>query len=241
MSDFNTVQLDKILFLDIETVPQFNEFKKLPAETQLLWEKKATKISENERTAADVYNKAGIYSEFGKIICISVGFLKRQGEELVARVKSFYGDDEKVILENFNAMVIKYFNSPETFLCAHNGKEFDFPYIARRTLINGLSIPHCLDTRGQKPWEIRHFDTLELWRFGDYKSYTSLELLTHVFNIPTPKDDIAGDQVCKIYWEDKDLQRIATYCQKDVVAIIQLFLRYKNLPIIKPDKILVAD
>lgn len=241
MSDFSNVRLDKILFLDIETVPQLPLYDKLPAQTQKLWDKKAARMLEEGETAADVYQRAGIYSEFGKIICISVGFITLKDNKTVIRIKSFAGHDERQVIGDFNVMVTKYFNSSDSFLCAHNGKEFDFPYIARRSLILGLQIPACLDTRGLKPWEVRHFDTLELWRFGDFKSYTSLELLTHIFDIPTPKDDISGDQVGCVYWIDNDIDRIVTYCQKDVVAIIQLFLKFRNMPLVEDENILINN
>ena len=240
-NDFRSVDLDTILFLDIETVSQHSDFSELTEDTQKLWEKKSQRIIEEGQTAADCYHKAGIFAEFGKIVCISVGYIKTLDNTRTLRIKSFYGEDEKKLLTEFNALVSKYFNTYEHYLCAHNGKEFDFPYIARRTLIHGLTIPSCLDTRGMKPWEVKHFDTLELWRFGDFKNYTSLETLTHIFNIPSPKDDITGAQVGKVYWNEKDVKRIATYCQKDVVAIVQLFLRFKNEKLIEEENIIYAE
>jgi len=240
-NDFRSVDLDTILFLDIETVSQYSDFSELTEDTQKLWEKKSQRIIEEGQTAADCYHKAGIFAEFGKIVCISVGYIKTLDNIRTLRIKSFYGEDEKKLLTEFNTLVSKYFNTYEHYLCAHNGKEFDFPYIARRTLIHGLTIPSCLDTRGMKPWEVKHFDTLELWRFGDFKNYTSLETLTHIFNIPSPKDDITGAQVGEVYWNEKDVKRIATYCQKDVVAIVQLFLRFKNEKLIEEENIIYAE
>ena len=240
-NDFRSVDLDTILFLDIETVSQYPNFSELTEDTQKLWEKKSQRIIEEGKTAADCYPKAGIFAEFGKIVCISVGYIKTLDNIRTLRIKSFYGEDEKKLLTEFNALVSKYFNTYEHSLCAHNGKEFDFPYIARRTLIHGLTIPSCLDTRGMKPWDVKHFDTLELWRFGDFKNYTSLETLTHIFNIPSPKDDITGAQVGEVYWNEKDVKRIATYCQKDVVAIVQLFLRFKNEKLIEEENIIYAE
>jgi len=240
-NDFKSVKLDNILFLDIETVSQQADYTKLEENTKYIWEKKAQRIATDNASVEEIYNKAGMFAEFGKIVCISVGYIKSENQTRSVRIKSFYGDDEKKILTDFNAMVSKYFNSYEHFLCAHNGKEFDFPFIARRSLINGLEIPSCLDTRGLKPWEVKHFDTMELWRFGDFKNYTSLETLTHVFNIPTPKDDITGAQVGEVYWKQNDIKRIATYCQKDVIAIVQLFLRFKNERMIDDSNIIYAD
>jgi DNA polymerase elongation subunit (family B) len=187
-----------------------------------------------------LYKKAGIFAEFGKIICISAAFLRPKNGSYEMRVRSFYGDDEKEILNSFMAMVNKYFNTKKIFFCAHNGKEFDFPFIARRALINGIQIPLTLDSRGMKPWEIQHLDTLDLWRFGDYKNYTSLALLAHVFGIPTPKDDIDGSQVCDVYWQERDLQRIVTYCQKDVVTVVQLFRKYRCEDLIPEENIIIV-
>ncbi len=223
------INLEKVLFIDIETVPAFSDYDLLPEKLRKLWNKKAEFIKKDKQDTPDVlYQRAGIYAEFGKIICISVGILK--GNEI--RIKSYYGDDEKLLLKEFSYLLKRYDRSRDHFLCAHNGKEFDFPYIARRLLINNLKLPAMLDLAGKKPWEIPHLDTLELWKFGDYKSYTSLDLLTTIFDIPTPKDDIDGSDVASVYWKDKDLERIVSYCQKDVISIIQLFLKFKGLPLI---------
>ncbi len=184
-----------------------------------------------------MYERAGIYAEFGKIICISTGFIKDGS----FRIKSFYGDDEKQLLTEFAAMLSTHFNTVNHFLCAHNGKEFDYPFIARRMLINGIKLPTLLDIAGKKPWEITHLDTMELWKFGDYKSYTSLELLSALFGIPTPKNDIDGSQVRSVYYDDQDLNRIVTYCQKDTLTVAQLLLRYRGEEIIKEDQVIVID
>ncbi len=232
-------QLGNILFLDIETVPIEPSYGELNAITRELWDKKANKIKRQEDETPEIlFPRAGIYAEFGKIVCISCGFVTPKG---TIRIKSFADDDEKLLLSAFAQMLEKKFNSPNKLLCAHNGKEFDFPYIARRMLINGIKLPPILQIAGKKPWEIQHLDTLELWKFGDYKNYTSLNLLTHVFNIPTPKDDIDGSDVYKIYWNDNDLKRIVVYCQKDVIAIIQLFRRYRNEPLFTDEHIEITD
>jgi DNA polymerase elongation subunit (family B) len=203
-----------------------------------LWDKKASfLIHDNEKTTEDVYERAGIYAEFGKIIVISVGFFHRKE----FRIKSFYGEDEKVILDDFAMLLNRHYNEVDALLCAHNGKEFDFPYIARRMLINGIELPLILQIAGKKPWEIKHIDTMELWKFGDYKNFTSLDLLTTIFQIPTPKDDIDGSQVAKVYYEEKNLERIKTYCQKDVLAIAQLMRRYLNQPLITEVQVIITE
>lgn len=226
----NNLDLTQILILDIETVPQFPSYDDLSDYKQKLWNKKANTLSYNkpEYTPDSIYNRAGIYAEFGKIVCISVGYFNRSGNEWTLRIKSFYGEDEKVLLKEFTELLNRHFNEPDQLLCAHNGKEFDFPYLCRRLLINHLEIPNLLNIAGKKPWEIQHIDTMELWKFGDYKNYTSLELLASVFNIPTPKDDIDGSMVWEVYWKEKDLERIKIYCQKDVVTTAQLLLSYRN-------------
>ncbi len=229
------IKIENVLFLDIETIPQFSDFSDLPERFKDLWTEKAKTFRE-EKPAGEVYERAGIYAEFGKIICISVGIVTDKPERKL-RLKSFYGDDEKQLLEDFFAMLNKYFYKSDNLLCAHNGKEFDFPYIARRGLINGLKIPAILDNSGKKPWEVKHLDTLELWKFGDYKHFTSLNLLTAIFDIPSPKDDISGSDVAKVYYSEKNLPRIVHYCEKDVLAVVQLYLKYKGESIIPDDKV----
>ena len=231
------INIENILFLDIETVPVHANFNDLDEIMQELWDKKSVYFRKEGETADDVYQRAGIYSEFGKIICISVGHIIYKNNEPTFRVKSFYGDDEKKLLEEFSEMLRKFSSRSDALLCAHNGKEFDFPYIARRMLINGIKLPALLDIAGKKPWEVKHLDTLELWKFGDYKNYTSLNLLTTIFNIPSPKDDIDGSMVADVYWKDKDLERIVKYCEKDVLAVVQLILRYRGEEIIKENSI----
>ena len=175
-----------------------------------------------------------------KLSAFPVGSSSKKMEKKTIRLKSFASDDEKEALQGFADMLNSHFNTPQHLLCGHNGKEFDFPYIARRMLINGIKLPTLLDIAGKKPWEIAHLDTMELWKFGDYKHYTSLELLAHLFNIPTPKDDISGADVSRVYWEEKDLDRITEYCQKDVVTTVQLLLKYKGASLIDEENVIVT-
>ena len=234
----NDLKIDNVLFIDIETVPAVAEFSQLEPKFKSLWEKKAEQLSRHnpDITADQIYERAGIYAEFGKIVCISSGF--HSGSTL--RVKSFYGDDETILLKEFAGLLNSHFDTAYHLLCAHNGKEFDFPYIARRMLICGVELPEILNLAGKKPWEVKHLDTMELWKFGDFKHYTSLSLLTAIFNIPTPKDDIDGSMVGHVYWVEKDLDRIVNYCQKDVVALTQLLRRYKGMPLIKDTDIVIV-
>ncbi|MBO6605452.1 3'-5' exonuclease [Psychroserpens sp.] len=219
--------IENILFLDIETVPETETFTELDEIKQDLWEIKSRYQRRDEYSAEEFYDRAGIWAEFGKIICISVGFFKLDGNIRRFRVTSFYGD-EITILKDFKNLVITHFSSNNHLLCAHNGKEFDFPYIARRMIIHSIELPYKLNLFGKKPWEVPHLDTLELWKFGDYKTFTSLKLLTNVLGIPSPKDDIDGSDVYKVYYHDKSIDRIITYCEKDTIAVAQIFLRLRG-------------
>jgi uncharacterized protein YprB with RNaseH-like and TPR domain len=231
------IRVEDILFLDIETVSYASSMALLDPGMQVLWDKKSKLFRNPDQSADEAYERAGIYSEFGKIICISVGLIKEKNPYSF-RIKSFYGDNEEALLTEFSGMLSKFSRSDkDAQLCAHNGKEFDFPYIARRMIINRLVIPEILNNAGKKPWEVKLLDTMDLWKFGDYKNYTSLDLLTTVLGIPTPKDDIDGSMVARVYYEEKDLPRIVHYCEKDVLAIAQILLRFKNLPGISEDRI----
>ena len=219
------IPIERVLFLDIETVPAFGNWEEVSPEEQKLWDKKTKGQRGDEVFVGEFYEeRAGVMAEFGKIICISVGMLEKSN---YLRIKSFSGDDEARLLEDFG----KIFNSSRlsnSILCAHNGKEFDFPWIARRMLINGFQPPVPFQMFGKKPWEVPHLDTMELWKFGDWKSYTSLELLAHVFGVPTPKDDIDGSMVAEIYYKEKDLQRIVEYCEKDVLTLANVFRKMRQ-------------
>ena len=231
------INLKNILVLDIETVPQYAAYDELPEQWKELWKKKMARDIKEGLTPDGLYQRAGIYAEFGKIICICAGYFFENGSGLQFKVKAFYGDDEKKLLEEFSEALNKSFSTDEHLLCGHNSKEFDFPYIARRCLINGLPIPYLLDNAGKKPWEVQLIDTMDMWKFGDYKSFTSLNLLAAVFGIESPKDDIDGSQVWSTYWIDKDLERIKNYCMKDVVTDAQLLLKFKGMELLKPENI----
>ena len=234
---FSKLNIEKILFLDIETVPMVASYEELPEPFRKLWDRKAEYLARStDEQPSGLYSRAGIYAEFGKIICISVGYMYNRE----FRIKSFYGDDELELLKEFSDLLNRYYNQRDQLLCAHNGKEFDFPYMARRMLINGFPLPHIINIAGKKPWEIPHLDTMELWKFGDYKSYTSLELLAAVFGIPTPKDDIDGSQVASVYYVEKDLDRIVQYCQRDTLTVARLLLCYLGRPMIKDEDVIYA-
>ena len=266
----DNIRIENVLFLDIETVPASSEYSELPKPLQQLWDKKAISLSrysqglgkssaqDESKTPEELYERAGIYAEFGKIICISVGYIKPKliheyyaipdpgasgdmnESEYEFRTTSFYGDDEKELLKRFVKLLNDHYNKPQYLLCHTPGKEFDFPYLARRMLINGLKLPEILNIAGKKPWEVAHLDTMELWKFGDYKKYTSLNLLATIFNIPTPKDDIDGSDVARVYWKENDLDRIVNYCQKDILTVVQLFLRYRGESLIEEAKTTIS-
>ena len=234
------VDIDKILFLDIETVPQSADYDLLLPKMKKLWDRKARYLIKGNQTPKDVYKSAGIYAEFGKIICISLGFHTVKNGTEKFRIKSYYSDNEYNLLSHFASLVEKKIK-PDWFLCAHNGKEFDFPYIARRILINGIKLPPIFQLAGRKPWEVPHIDTLDLWKFGDYKHYTSLDLLTTIFNIPSPKNDISGSDVYRVYYVERNLERIVKYCEQDVIAVAQLYRRFISKELLLPENIEIKD
>ena len=231
------IRQEDVLFLDIETVPQYATYDEMPENLKYFWNKKANNLVKENETPESIYSRSGIYAEFGKIICISAGFIVQRNGDKHFRVKSFYGNNEKEILSGFATMLGRFGAKSKSNICAHNGKEFDFPYISRRMLLNKVELPELLDVAGKKPWEVKFLDTMELWKFGDYKSYTSLDLLANIFEIPSPKDDIDGSQVAEVFYVQKDIERIVKYCEKDALAVAQLFLRYKNEPIMDAESI----
>ena len=235
------LDLTKILVIDIETVSQQPTYTNLDERWQYLWNKKANILNgKGDNTPEELYGRAAIYAEFGKVICISAGHFQRSGNNWQFRIKSFYNDDEKTVLTEFTQMLERFYNEPDHLLCAHNGKEFDYPYISRRCLINQIDIPRILELAGKKPWEVTLLDTMELWKFGDYKAYTSLELLAASFGISTPKDDIDGSMVGDVYWKEKNLERIKHYCQKDIVTVAQLLLSFRKERLLDESDIIIV-
>ena len=229
--------LTNVLFLDIETVPEEEYWLEVSEETQGLFAKKTAYQRKDEITPEDFYERAGIWAEFGKIICISVAYFNPKNSDRILRVTSFSGDDEKQILLDFKALIETHFNRAKHLLCAHNGKEFDFPFIARRMIIHRIELPSKLNLFGKKPWEVPHLDTMELWKFGDYKHFTSLQLLASILGVPSPKDDIDGSDVARVYYKEKDLDRIVEYCEKDTITLAQLLLRFNNEELISEESI----
>ena len=231
------LNLEHILFLDIETVPQHEKYNDLDETTKALWEGKTKYQRKEDFTPEEFYDRAGIWAEFGTIVCISVGYFKMQGDLRKFRVTTFHGEEES-LLKEFKNLLQTHFNKTQHVMCAHNGKEFDFPYIARRMIIHGIDLPFKLNLFGKKPWEVPHLDTLELWKFGDYKTFTSLKLMAHVLGIPSPKDDIDGSEVRDVFYEQNDIDRIITYCEKDTITVAQIILRLRNEPLLMDDEIL---
>lgn len=236
------IAAESILFLDIETAPAVANFSSLPENWQELWGMKAEQIKRErglpDASAADVYDRAGIYAEFGKVVCIVVGALVKSTDgRRKLHLKAFAGHDEKQLLSDFADLLRSRYSRPGTYLCAHNGKEFDFPFLGRRMLVHGIAIPPALDVAGKKPWETSFIDTMELWKFGDRKSFTSLNVLAALFGIPSPKDDIDGSMIHHVYWQENDLPRIVRYCGKDVATLVQVYLRITGEPVIDQDLI----
>lgn len=234
------IDFNKVLFLDIETVPQYTDYDQVPERMRMLWDEKAARLKERSGDASNVgdplYDRAGIYAEFGKVICICIGIMA----DSTFRMKSFHGHDEQEVLSDFSKLLRQNLKGGDWFLCAHNGKEFDFPYLSRRMLIQGIDIPDMLQNAGKKPWEVKHLDTMELWKFGDFKSYTSLDLLTMVMGLPSPKDQISGADIHRVYYEEKDLDKIVEYCMKDTLAVAQILRRFKGMSFIEPSQVQIV-
>ncbi|MEJ4089862.1 3'-5' exonuclease [Galbibacter orientalis] len=230
------ISLENILFLDIETVPEHDNFDALDPTKKELWAHKTQYQRKEDFSPEEFYDRAGIWAEFGMIVCISVGYFTFKGNTRSFRVTSIHGE-EKDLLNEFKNLLETHYNEPYKLLCGHNAKEFDFPFIARRMIIHGIKLPTKLNLFGKKPWEIPHLDTMELWKFGDYKHYTSLKLLTNILNIPSPKDDIDGSMVCHVFYVEKDIDKIVTYCEKDVIAVAQIFLRLRGQDILDDSEI----
>ena len=235
------IKPENLLLIDIETVPQHHSFEELNEEWKTLWEEKVQRsLPENTSAAAFYSQRAGVMAEFAKVICISIGYFRKEGNTLTLRLKSFFGDDEKIVLEDFLKTVQQMESGNNNWsFTGHNIKEFDIPFICRRLLVNGIAIPPYLDFQNMKPWETNMVDTFQYWRFGDYKNYTSLKLLAAAMGVPSPKDDIDGSMVADVYYNEKNLQRIVTYCQKDVVTTGNIVLRFKNLPLLGEGQVII--
>lgn len=232
-------QLDKILFIDIETVSEYKSLEEVEEAKQKLWEHKAKFLANNNETSSELYeSRASIYAEFGKIICIGFGYFKNENEQLIFKVKAFEENDEKALLQSFHTMIMQYFNDSRKYVfCGHNIKEFDLPYICRRMLIHGLPVPDVMETRNKKAYEIAHIDTMQLWKFGDYKNFTSLDLLANVLQVPSSKNDISGADVGSVYWLENNIKRIVEYCQRDVVTTARVYQRLCSLPMIQDSQV----
>lgn len=233
------LKMESILFLDVETVPLVYKYNDLSAYEKQLWDNRIKHLEKEGISAKALYEeKAGVFAEFSKIVCVSTAIIYREKGRRKIRVKSFYGHDEKKLLSDFCKLVDQHFNTPSCHLCAHNGREFDFPFLCRRLLVNGIELPAILSINGKKPWETRFLDTMELWRFGDHRNFTSLELLAHLFGVPSPKEDIRGEDVKHVYYRDNDLERISAYCKRDALTVAQLYLKFRNESIIPVEDII---
>ena len=232
-------ELRDILFLDIETVAATSNYDSLAERLKIQWARKASFFKQKSDDATDeslYHERAGIYAEFGRVIVIGMGkFAENDGGEMILKTKVLADHNEFNLLSAFKAILDKM--DPGARLCAHNGKEFDFPYLSRRMLVHSLALPSQLNLSGRKPWEIPHIDTLDMWKFGDHKNYTSLDLLAALFNLPTSKGLMDGSQVNAVYYNEQDLEKISAYCLGDVVAVAQLYLRLKGFGTIDPQNI----
>ena len=234
--------LEKIIFIDIETVPQYHYYNEMSPELQSLWDQKYDHLNMEHDTSAEAYqDKAGLYAEFGKIVVIGVGYFKKSGEKLSFRMTALKNHDEKELLEQFKALLVSKFPHYSYRFCAHNGKEFDLPYLCRRMMVQNMELPLHLNLRGKRPWEIKHLDTLELWKFGEFRHYASLNLLSQILDIPTSKTDMDGGKVAGKYYEEQALDEIASYCLGDVLSTARVYQCLSSLPVVEDKDVAVLD
>jgi DNA polymerase elongation subunit (family B) len=243
--------LQHILFLDVETVSQYREFETLDEHGKQLWQQKIGFMARrddhqwvDEDYAESYKSRAAIYAEFGKVIVISAGIITNLEDETPnLRIKSFYGHNESEVLEAFSSILQKNFHDPNIhILCGHNIREFDIPYLCRRFVVHGIEIPSLINISGKKPWEVKFIaDTLELWKYGDHKNFTSLDLLSYSLGIPSPKTVMDGSMVGQAYWADDRLEEIKQYCERDVVTVAQIYLRLHNLPMLTEEQVVLTN
>ncbi|MBA2762960.1 MAG: 3'-5' exonuclease [Segetibacter sp.] len=240
----NIQSIFDLLLIDIETVPLEAANNLLPPEERKLFFDKISKTVPEIEDEEEAYRRrAGIMAEFAKVVCISTGYFYEDTEKGASlRIKSICNVDEAVLLKEFLDLTNKFYKHKRKFLFAgHNIREFDIPFLCRRMVIHQIPLPPYLHIYGAKPWEINMVDTMQWWKFGDYKNYTSLNLLANVLGIPSSKDDIDGSMVQDVYYKEKDIKRIVNYCQKDVVVVAQIIQRFKNLPLIDVGNISIAE
>lgn len=230
---------EQLLFIDIETAPCENSFELLHPTLQKLWKKKSALQFSEEEPGFSFENRAGVYAEFAKIVCISLGYFVQDESERILKIKTIASRQEREILEEFLDICNHFFKTPQRMFCGHNIREFDIPFICRRMFIQQMQLPAVLqDLQNRKPWDNPMLDTMQFWKFGEYKNFVSIELLAHLLDIPTPKDDIDGSEVGRVFWKEDNLERIAVYCGKDVVTVAQVYLRLHQLAILSPEKIM---
>ena len=235
--------LKNLLLLDIETIPQLEDYDLLPYSWQILWLDKISKtVPENTAPKESYRQRAGILAEFGKIVCISTAFFYDDANKKTSlKVKSIYNTDEKELLQTFIMLCNKVFNrNPQFQFAGHNIREFDIPYICRRMIINNIPLPEYLSIHEKKPWEVKMFDTLNFWKFGDHKNYISLHLLANVLDLPTSKTDMDGSMVQDVYYKEKNLRRIADYCERDVILTANIILKFINFPILEDSSVITV-
>lgn len=237
------IKPEQLLLIDIETVPLYKSYDELPDKLKPLWDRKSLQINPDESNTANMFSeRAGIYAEFGKIICISLGYLIKKDSNYQLKVKTLASNDEKELLKDFIQICNKFFTQATMQFCGHNIREFDIPYICRRTLINRLDLPNILlDLQQKKPWENPMLDTLQFWKFGEYKNFVSVDLLATILEIESPKYDINGSDVARVYWQENDLDRIKNYCNRDIVTVAQILMRLIGKPLLAEDSIVMTN
>jgi hypothetical protein len=237
------IKPENLLLIDIETAPLERDYAQLPEKMQTLWAKKSLILDpEQPDPALSFSQRAGIYAEFGKIVCIGLGYFVHTDKGYTMKIKSLASHNEKEILEEFREVCNRFFKKPDKQFCGHNIREFDIPYICRRSFIHQVPLPDILTgLQSKKPWENPMLDTLQFWKFGEYKNFTSVDLLATVLHIESPKGDIDGSEVGRVYWQENDLDRIVRYCNRDVVTVGQILMRLNGMDLLNESEITYKD
>lgn len=245
-------------FVDTETIPGYKDFNDMPEELARMYERKfGHELANNDPDKFDNFEdhyraRAALYPEFGKIVCLVIGviFVDDKDKQEKLKLKTLCGRHEDKLLAEA-APIIDKFDS----LVGHNSKEFDFPYLCKRFYVHGIQLPQILNIAGKKPWEVSLIDTMELWRFGSFKGSTSLELFAHCLGLPSPKQDMTGADVAKVYYEMFDhmkdgelpfeaesaaIQKIGKYCQGDVVTLANCYRKLKYQSVIASENVIYS-
>lgn len=237
---YTPAEVAKIVFFDLETASEYESLDQLALNKPKmaeLWSKRCeylrSRFEENkDMTDEQLYEaKAALTPEFARIVCATFGRVTFIGEDPNVIIKSYCSEHEDEVLDGIQKVFDKFASLK---FSGHNIKRFDIPMMCKRLLIHGRSLPKGLQIQNLKPWEMPFIDTSEVWSFGAWQEgFVSLELLVTAIGLETPKGDIKGEDVSRVFWQDGDTHRIAEYCQRDVFAGIQALLKLSGLPVVE--------